>query len=372
VSDVAQALLVPRVDARFDVGGLYSALLVWDRILLPETDLVGPSTPVGREVLAQFSNEGAVVWLDLVDMPPVEGSVQSAFQFIEEVSDHFPPGLDEGSKGFLTGMLVSGAAVGERQGHAIQQSVALCEQMNAAPLATGSVSLLAAGLPGKQDADLGRSGRLISAALQCVAVPPETAPEAVLRFRDEHSALRGRFRAAIVDLAEALTADVPPAAALERARATVANRVEPLLGDLESALSENRITYLWRTLTAGAAVASAPVTPAVAASGAATFVTHSLAYAFSRKQLVARHPFGLLLEARRTFSGTAGGLPPVWRPRTIVDPAAELRELWATAIVKALNKSGPSANASLEEWTQSLGRALSEAFRELEEGQSHG
>lgn len=266
------------------------------------------------------------------------------------------------------GQLTMAASVGDHQGRVIKESVRLCEELAAAPVASGGASFLSAALPAKDDAGVNRNGRLMSAALRSVVMRADTPAGKVLRFRAEHSGLRGRFRAAISDLVESLSADAPPAAALEQARATVANRVEPLLGDLERAMAENRIAYLWHTLSAGAAVAAGPVNPGVATSGAATFITHSLGYAFNRRRLISQHPYGFLHTARQHFGSTSEPSPMTWRAKTITDPVGELRELWATAVVRALNCVARSGERyeSMEVYASAIAAYLRPAFQELE------
>ena len=322
-------------------------------------------------ILGRLAENGAIGLIDLPDLPSYTDGLDDAFSIAEDLSQHFEKPLDERAKGVLNGMLVAVAVMGRGHGAAIQSALTLCGDIHAAPLTSGRASFVAATLPPEGDDDAARAGRLMTAALSSVVVAPSTSPDDILRFRDKHVALRGRFRAAIGDLAESISLDVPPAAALEQARATVANRVEPVLADLQHVLAENRISYLWRTFTAGAAVASGPVAPGVAASGAVAFATHSLAYAFNRKRLIAQHPFGFLYEARRTFSSEPKFVSAVHVAPRILDPVSEVRGLWLAAFTKALHSDGSPILVEgrfTDEASVGLREALARNFAEVDEG----
>lgn len=148
------------------------------------------------------------------------------------------------------------------------------------------------------------------------------------------------------------------------------NRIEPVLADLEQALSESRVRYLWHAITAGAAVASGPIAPSIATSAAGTFVTHSLAYAFSRRRLVEQHPFGFLHEARRAFTPNAQTALALPAPRQITDPRAEVRTLWVHAMAKAVNYARQKGVVDLgsDHGMAALVDGLDGAWAELDKG----
>lgn len=333
MTDVAQAVLVPRLDGRFDVSALLSALLTWDRVLVPTSEAFRELPDLVQEIIDFFAPHEALAVIELPPAPKPDHYIRT--DVVDELLARFEP-ADPRKLAFIAGVLSAVAQTGKRHGHAMGSALELCPAIHAAPLTSGRASFVAASAPPERSGGAVRSGRLISAAVTSVAVPEDTSWEAMLSFRERTVALRGRFRAALGDLADSLALDASPAAALEEARATVANRVEPAVADLERALSEHRITYLWRTLTAGAAVASAPVAPSVAVSGAATFVTHSLAYAFNRQRLINEHPLGYLPQLRRAFGSRPVPSPNHLAALTIRDPAAETKDLWARVAAAAL------------------------------------
>jgi hypothetical protein len=152
----------------------------------------------------------------------------------------------------------------------------------------------------------------------------------------------------VTDLAASLSRETPVTAALEEARAVVANRITPIVADLERALSQRRISYVWQALLAAGTTVTAPVTPGVATYGAGKFVTHSLAYAFDRQRLVSEHPFGFLLEAGRTFRAEA----PPWDAlpgATITDPKSEMRRLWQASMKQAVRVIGDTTSSAIQE-----------------------
>jgi hypothetical protein len=89
--DVAQALLIPSSDGLLDLGAVLSAMLIWDRVLIPQTALVGPTTPAGTRSLAPYVDAGAAVWLDPVGPTEIKQSVESAIDFVRGFEDDFPP-----------------------------------------------------------------------------------------------------------------------------------------------------------------------------------------------------------------------------------------------------------------------------------------
>ncbi|MDQ3673795.1 MAG: hypothetical protein M3365_05410 [Gemmatimonadota bacterium] len=157
----------------------------------------------------------------------------------------------------------------------------------------------------------------------------------LLRFRERHAGSLARCRAALVDLAATIREDAAPLALLEQARALVINRVEPALADLEDALKEGRIRFIWNCVVSASAVASGPVTPTVAASGAAQLSTRSLEYAFDRQRLVRDHPYGYLHLLSDSFRPKSSAAPISGRPvppPVITDPTEALRDLMRVII----------------------------------------
>jgi hypothetical protein len=341
MTDVSQALQVPTVFPESNLGGLLSALLVWDRVLIPRDQLAKRSERLDG-VLERLEDEGACQRVDLAGVAGAGEVFEEAAKRAVGEYELKAGSVDGGRTAAELGARVTVDLIAALTADAIGAAVESCAQLHAAPLALGPLSHISASLPPRDDEVPAREGRLISTAVQGLAVGPETPVDDLLKFRDDHAPLRGRFRAAMVDLAGTLAKDLPLGKSLAEADAVVSNRVTPAISDLDHALSQGRISYFWQALLVGSAVASGPVTPGIATSGAATFVTHSLAYAFNRRRLVAEHPYGLLHQARRRFpvQDIAGAMPVT---RVITDPQAEIRRLWQVAMEPAVSAIGELA-----------------------------
>lgn len=126
MTDVAQALLVPRASPKIDVAAVYSALLIWDRVLVPsEGALGGASVP---HHLDRFAEHGAVGLIDLPGVPSLEDGFDESSQFVQELSRHLP----ELKRGQLA-ILLSAADVGTRHGALIECALTACADVHAAP-----------------------------------------------------------------------------------------------------------------------------------------------------------------------------------------------------------------------------------------------
>ena len=359
--------MVPRVSPGLDRRALLSALLIWDRVLVPAPNPLGALHDSALELMEQLEEHGASAF---VELPEVGASTPEE---IVAAVDHAAKmsNVPRDVNGMFTlGALTAIAVVADDHGRRIRASLDACTDLHAAPLTSGRISFMASSLPAEVANGHVNAGRLICAAVSSVAVDPRTDLEVILRFREQNAALRGRFRAALGDLAGSLSHDAPGTVGLEEARAIVANRVTPAVADLERALTERRMTYVWRTLMAGATVAASPIAPGITTSGAATFVTHSLAYAFNRRRLVAEHPYGFLREARLAFPSDDG--PGILRAQgTITDPAHEIRQLWLEAMSRALprpglHEIGEEGGQLRQELHASVADALRQGFRRLD------
>lgn len=315
MTEVARALVLPHVMV-IEVHRLLSLLLVWDSVELTTIGRYEKDDSPEGEAFRELTAEG------LVRRPESQGLPESADEAIEDwvsagwdfVADHPDPDFPSA----LAKRMVE--QVLDEWVDDVRAAVEAAGQRGLATVALHAFEAQAAALPQLDPSAPVAESALIQAASRGVAVGPDISVEDVLAFREKNSALMGKYRAALIDLAGAIQNDSPIAAA-EEARAVVANRVEPALANLEEALDESRIRYAWSTLIgASAVVMGGPVTPAVAATGAGSVVAKRLQYAFNRDRLVRDHPFGLLHRAaseigRRTDS-----------PAPITDPEAELKQ----------------------------------------------
>ena len=209
-------------------------------------------------------------------------------------------------------------------------------------IATGKCSA-AASVPAKVATAPRSEAVLVSAAIQGVAVAPGTTVEDVISFREQNGRLMGRFRASIIDLAEAIQRDAPPAAVSEQAHAILKNRVEPALGDLEEVLKRGRIRYAWKMLTGATSILLGPTRPAFAAMSSGRIASQALDYAFDRDKLIREHPYGLLHAIRAEFGESAS-----YRPLTLLgDPLLELEAHYVETL-RELVGAEPSFAESLE------------------------
>lgn len=188
----------------------------------------------------------------------------------------------------------------------IENATKRAATLGLAPLAITPFASLATSLPKQEGSSPVREATLIEVATRGVEVAPHTDLEDVLAFRDQNRDLMGRFRGALIDLAAAIEAD-SPAAAAEQAYAVVKNRVEPQLGALNDALETGRISFAWNMLLGASAVALSGGDLGAATSSAGSVAMQRLRYAFSRDRLVREHPYGLLYQTARAFGGEADG-----------------------------------------------------------------
>jgi hypothetical protein len=162
---------------------------------------------------------------------------------------------------------------------------------------------------------------MIQIAAKGLQLDQTTELEAVLRFREKNRKLMGRFRGAMIDLSAGIDADTPSQAA-EQAYALMSNRVDPLLGDLASALSRGRLSFFVKTLFGATTVALTPTDPAMKVIAGGAIMTRSLRYAFNRDAVIREHPYGLLYQAHLELSGQSHAQPP----SPISDPDSALAD----------------------------------------------
>ncbi|HYQ79787.1 MAG TPA: hypothetical protein VEP91_11830 [Solirubrobacterales bacterium] len=293
-------------------------LLVWDGLDLHMGDRYSDDDSPAAEVWRELVAEGLITVKS-----PTTGEIeeQTADEVVAEWTElPWEEIVGENSHADFAAKLAEGAveaAVNELM-EMVKDLLSLAAERGTPPVALDPLAAKAAALPAVDKEAPATEGILIQAAAQGVRVGTGCSVEDILAFRHKNRPLMGRFRAALIDLAAAMQADSPVAAA-EEARAVVANRIEPSLADLEASLSENRIRFFWNALIGASAVALGdPIGPAAAVTGAGSIVTRNLRYAFNRQRLVQDHPFGLLHEI-----GVQVGAPEEDQGSVLTDPVGE-------------------------------------------------
>jgi hypothetical protein len=310
--EIARAVVLP------DVGDhqpedLLTLLLFWDTI-----EISWPVLPAINVAVQEF--------IDSL----VEYGIASWFDVPRVASDPaIPEGAPNGTQTPAGRPGVEGIALADQIIDVFVASIrAVASDADGRGLAAVAMSpfpAAAISLPTKDPLAVRAEAALIQAAVQGVTVRSDTPVEEVVAFRERNTALMGRFRAAMIDLAHALNRDASPAAIAEEAHATMRNRVEPALGELETLLKRGRIRYAWRMLLGASSVVLAPVSPAIVAARGGRIATQALDYAFDRDKLVRLHPYGLLHKAGSTFGTDVRAIPP----NRITDPIGELRKFLA-------------------------------------------
>jgi hypothetical protein len=220
-----------------------------------------------------------------------------------------------------------------------------CRQRGLAPVAITPFSQLCTALPADRAGGPIVEATLIMASVAGMELRPDTDVDSVLRFRTRHRKSIGRYRATLIDLAGALSRDVSYDVMAEEARSIIRNRIEPVVGDLDSALKENRIAYTLKALTGASGIAKGAATIGSVGVGAGAIGLQTLSYSLSRRHLVERHPLGLLHQISREFLTRSGQVEPgrtsPWKGGAITDPVATLRGVFV-AMAKAAWGDSPS------------------------------
>jgi len=175
-----------------------------------------------------------------------------------------------------------------------------------------------------------REAALVSVVAGAFSVAPNTPIEKVLNVRDRHRASRARLRASLADLAGAISRDVSASQRLAQAHDVFRNRVEPALGDLETVLSENRISFFVKSLLGVTALATPPPDPIRTVAGSVRLTAEVLEYRFSKDRLVESHPYGYLHHV-----GQESDLNDLSHAtRFLVEPNRDPRQALAKAIME--------------------------------------
>lgn len=323
--DVATGLLLPDLGPP-SRGSLLSNALLWD--VLEVLDSPAPKDEEDRRILEELAASGAVAlssWRRPRSTPPPGEDLFS------RASARLAEGVRGDSSVSETATKVremfdaAAVRVADRQIEDVHEGLARCAALGLAPVSAGFFTRYSAQIPELVPAAPVQEATLLSVAVAGVAIHPETSVEALLAFKEQHRPELGRFRAAMSDLATGLTSDASSPRLLQEASATVANRVEPALGNLAAALKAGRIRFLWNAVTGITAVSLSPVVAGASVVGGAKLAATSLAYAFDRDRIVREHPFGYLHRLRSEMgTSEASGMPP---RLVIADPESELRYL---------------------------------------------
>ncbi len=330
MTEVARALLLPSIEGP-SLSTVLSAILVWDRVLIPPRYVKAAADESQDElVLGRLRDAGVIdrVELDIdrqtVERPDVWTPMAEALGSGILAGEPRPILLDR----VRAAMREGAYAVADHQTARLRSAVAAADSVGAAPLANGLYGLIAPILPAPSPGTAVREATLISLATPSLAVDGSTEVDAVLAFRATHALQMGRFRAAMIDLASTMRQDAAPQAMLEEAHALLKNRLEPALGELESALRASRIGFAWKAVVGASTVAAiAPLTPAATIGTAGIVTTRLLSYVFDRDKLARDHPLGYIHQIRRGFSGETRDdvLSAQW---PISDPIDEMRRFY--------------------------------------------
>jgi hypothetical protein len=215
----------------------------------------------------------------------------------------------------------------------VEDAIIEADRRGLASVASSELSWHAATLPSRTRSPSEAEAALIQVASAAIAVAPGTKIEDILYFREKHGLLMGRFRGALIDLAQSLNREADTAVLMEEAHAVIKNRVEPALGHLESALSRGSIRYAWTMLMGASTIVLGSVEPAAMTVGSGRLIAQTLAYAFDRQRLLLDHPYGLIPAARAELRAQPQPLI-----RAINDPLQELKRIayMATLLIREL------------------------------------
>jgi hypothetical protein len=215
------------------------------------------------------------------------------------------------------------------EGHAqdVREVVKYADDRGIAPVAASQATSVAVTLPPPVPLASHPEATLVHIATEAIRVHPDTNVDDVLSFRDKHYSLMGRFRGAMIDLANGLDLAATPTVVMEEASATIKNRVEPALRDLDSAMSRGRIRYAVGMLMGTSTLLLGSTAPLASVTAGGRITSQILAYAFDRERLVREHPYGLLYAAGSSVARHSSD-----QPRTVDFPLAALKQLFASAV----------------------------------------
>jgi hypothetical protein len=156
-------------------------------------------------------------------------------------------------------------------------------------------------------------GVLAHLMLRTVALGPRTPVKKLVKFREKHSALLGRLRAATRELVSGLSGEVPPEALKAHLETLHSDSVVPALEELTGRLRDHRITCGYNNLkistlasasptVLGTALAATAAGPFALVAGVGLSVVLSIAnYRVERRELLRSSPYAFLALAHQRF-----------------------------------------------------------------------
>lgn len=153
-------------------------------------------------------------------------------------------------------------------------------------------------------------GLLAYTILRTVAVGPRTSVKKLVKFREQHAAALGRFRAATRELVESLSGDLAPEALQTHIETLYSDNVLPALDELTGRLRDNRIACGYNNLKLSTLASASPTVlgtiltgtaagPFALAAGAGLSVVLSIAnYRVQRRDLLRSSPFSYVASAQ--------------------------------------------------------------------------
>ncbi|HEY5816189.1 MAG TPA: hypothetical protein VIS95_07605 [Solirubrobacterales bacterium] len=303
MSEIARALVLPDFFAP-DPADLMSLLLVWEELEVEVGDY-HPQWPDYKDFRDTLRDTGLIR-----EYPP-------SFEIKPVVDPTIPddqsgPELEQLAQS--DGMELAAVVL-----RSIRKAQLQARDQGFAPVAMTQLAELASVLPPVDPQAPIAEATMIQVAVNGMRLDPATNLDDVLRFRERNRHLMGRFRGAMIDLSAAIDAGTA-ATAKEQAYAAMANRIEPVLGELAIALDRGRLSFAVNTLLGATALALGTADPTATAVTSGGLVAQSLKYAFDRDSLVRNHPYGLIYRAQQEFAKPVNAKSPL----VITDPESTL------------------------------------------------
>jgi len=297
VADLSSVLLAPNPSRRvLSRGELLTLVLYWDRLVAPSAAFVTKTGTAHFEWIpgtivasadGHLSIAGDIAYPGwpggrnqrdvLFDRLRTEGVIES----VEVVREDFPP----------SGLYWPASSL-----HALEQWEAKAYDYAAgANLGVILTSPRAIPRPALElESTLTPEVSLVRAAGEGFSLADDADVNDVLSFRARNQRQLLGLRAALFDLSSYLAEASDTSRAMISARDVIRHRVEPALSDLEDALKEGRLRFMWRSIIGAATLFSGASVPAAIGLGAAGVATETINYRFNRGRLRKQHPFAFL------------------------------------------------------------------------------
>jgi hypothetical protein len=335
--EVARSLILPEFMAP-SATMLATLSLFWESIEVPVFHGTPDPPEEEQELISTLIDEGIVRLHHLSGVRGLDDALLAEAKDVARAWSRTPPGTTAETidlpvaEELIVARARRAAAVTQRRA---ERGIELAAELWAAPVAFSPFGFMASSLP-KTDVTV----PVVEAALINVAVSGITVDNAVpldqiLSFRERHKVLAGRLRAALLDVAATIRADVPMNAVAGQVEAAIKNRVEPALSALESELQKGRLSFAWSNMFGAGGVVAGGLTTSASIGSGAYLVGRAIKYAFDRDALVRDHPYGYLHQVRTSFlpAGTDaldGAMP-------LHQPEADLADLLAKMYLAAFS-----------------------------------